>query len=102
MAAGELWTQEENKKLKDKYYITDLDDLVIEFGRSRGSLISRMCIINKTRSKKKNKQIDKCPNCGEIMNRVEGGYFCKYCLKEYNLYGEFLSPLGGEARRSSK
>ena len=34
-----------------------------------------------------------CPNCKNEINRVEMGYFCKYCLKEYDNYGDIIAPL---------
>ena len=96
------WTKEEVKYLKENYYTIPLDDLAKELGRSKGSIINKQSVTNTIKQRKKKVDIDKCPNCSEVMNRVEGGYFCKYCLKEYDLYGEFLSPLGGDARMWSK
>lgn len=34
-----------------------------------------------------------CPNCKKTINEVEGGYFCRWCLKEYDKDGVFMAPI---------
>ena len=87
------WTTKEVKYLKENYYIMPLDDLAKELGKSKNSIINKQSVTNKVKQRKAQVKLINCPNCKKEINRVEMGYFCKYCLKEYDNYGDLIAPL---------
>jgi len=70
-----------------------LDDLAKDLGKSKNSIINKQSVTNTIKQRKKKADLDKCPNCNNEINRVEMGYFCKYCLKEYDNYGDLIASL---------
>ena len=87
------WTKKDTQYLKANYYKTDLEELAKHLNRSKNSIINKQSVTNTIKQRKKKVDIDKCPNCKNEINRVEMGYFCKYCLKEYDNYGDLIAPL---------
>ena len=87
------WTKEEVKYLKENYYIMSLDDLAKDLGKSKNSITNKQSVTNKVKQRKTQLELINCPNCKKEINRVEMGYFCKYCLKEYDNYGDLIAPL---------
>jgi len=90
------WTEEEKQYLEYNYFIVDVDILAKHFDRTAQAVKNKYLHMNKAKPIKKRKQKVKlinCPNCKNEINRVEMGYFCKYCLKEYDNYGDLIAPL---------
>ena len=90
------WTEEEKQYLEYNYFIVDVNILAKHFDRTAQAVKNKFLHMNKPKPIKRRKQQVKlinCPNCKKEINRVEMGYFCKYCLKEYDNYGDLIAPL---------
>ena len=91
------WTEEEKQYLKDNFFKTDINVLAEHFDRTLSSVDCQYrLLIGSTVKDKKPKvktKMQRCPNCKKEINRVEMGYFCKECLKEYDNYGDLIAPL---------
>lgn len=91
-----LWTKEEEQKLIKIFYTTEKEQLEKIFNRNYRALYEKHLILtgHTVAPRKKIAKLERCPNCNNLINKIPGeGYFCKYCLKEFNRYGEFIPPL---------
>ena len=90
------WTKWQEQDLDKCFHNTDIDILAERYNRTAQAVKNKYLHMNKPRPIKKRKQQVKlinCPNCKNEINRVEMGYFCKECLKEYDNYGDLIAPL---------
>ena len=90
------WTEWQEQDLDKCFHNTDIDILAERYNRTAQAVKNKFLHMNKLKPIKKRKQKVKlinCPNCKNEINRVEMGYFCKYCLTEYDNCGDLIAPL---------
>lgn len=100
--ANITWTKEQIEFLIREYYNYTNEELAEMLGKTKPSVRAKHSMLLKEQrlkgtNKKKIAELSRCPECKKLINKVEGGYFCRYCLKEFDRYGEFMPPLSVNA-----
>lgn len=88
------WTEDEIEFLLDNYYKYTVSELATKLNRTKAAVkLKHSTIINKNHRKQR-VILERCPDCNKPINDIGNeGYYCKYCLKEFDRYGEFMAPL---------
>jgi len=89
------WTEWQEQDLDKCFHNTDIDILAERYNRKPDAVRNKYRHMKGYKPVKRKPQVELsgCPNCKKEINRVEMGYFCKYCLKEYDNYGYLIAPL---------